>query len=116
MAEMNHGIEGVLLDEHTLLSVTELTRVCGVSIEQISLMVGEGMLHPRGKVPEQWRFTGVEVKRTRRALRLQRDLEVNLPGAALALDLLEEVEQLRARVRRLEQVLGSLSDAKETRT
>jgi chaperone modulatory protein CbpM len=33
---------------------------------------------------------------------LQRDLGVNTPGAALALELLEELEQLRARLRRLE--------------
>jgi hypothetical protein len=32
----------------------------------------------------------------RRALRLQHDLELNLPGAALALELLDEIERLRA--------------------
>jgi chaperone modulatory protein CbpM len=110
MTQNSTGIEGIVLDEQTVLTVTELTRVCGISREQIERMVGEGMLHPRGSVPEQWRFTGIEVRRTRRALRLQRDLELNLAGAALALDLLDEVEYLRRRVRRLEQHLGSLCD------
>lgn len=105
------SIEGTLLDEATVVSVTELTEVCHLSLAQIELMVGEGMLHPRGKAPEQWCFTGLEVKRARRALRLQHDLELNLAGAALALDLLEEIEQLRSRVRRLEQHLGRLTDA-----
>ena len=104
------GIDGVVLDEQTVLTVTELTRVCGISREELERMVGEGMLHPRGSGPDHWRFSGVEVRRTRRALRLQRDLELNLAGAALALDLLDEVEQLRRRVRRLEQHLGSLCD------
>lgn len=104
-------IEGTLLDESTAVTVTELTQVCHLSLTQIENMVGEGMLHPRGTQPEQWCFTGLEVKRARRALRLQEDLELNLAGAALALDLLDEIEQLRSRVRLLEQHLGRLTDA-----
>jgi chaperone modulatory protein CbpM len=34
-------------------------------------------------------------------MRLQRDLGINLAGIAVALDLLDEVETLRARLRRL---------------
>jgi chaperone modulatory protein CbpM len=105
------GLEGIVLDERTQLTVAELTRVCGVSVEQVRLMVGEGMLHPAGRDPDQWQFTGVEVWRTRRALRLQHDLELNLAGTALALELLDEIEQLRRRVHCLEQHLGSLRDA-----
>jgi chaperone modulatory protein CbpM len=33
---------------------------------------------------------------------MQRDLGINTPGAALALDLLDELEQLRSRLRRFE--------------
>jgi chaperone modulatory protein CbpM len=33
------------------------------------------------------------------ALRLQRDLDIDLAGAALALELLDEIESLRARLR-----------------
>lgn len=111
MPEKISAVEGVILDERTVVTVTELTRVCGVSLEQVQSMVSEGMLHPHGSAPEQWRFTGIEVRRTRRALRLQHDLELNLAGAALALDLLDEVERLRSRVRCLEQQLGSVHDA-----
>ncbi len=111
MVQRQTGIEGVLLDEHTVVTITELTQVCGVSIEQVQLMVGEGMLQPRnGPQPEQWRFTGIEVKRARRALRLQRDLDLNLPGTALALELIDELEHLRRRVRSLEQLLGGVRD------
>ena len=109
------AVEGVVLDERTLVTVTELTEVCGLSLEQVRSMVSEGMLHPRGAAPEQWHFTGIEVRRTRRALRLQRDLELNLAGAALALDLLDEVEWLRRRVRCLEHQLGTLDEAEGSR-
>ena len=40
-----------------------------------------------------------------RVIRLQHDLRVNLAGAALALDLLDEIDQLRARLRALDQEL-----------
>ena len=39
-------------------------------------------------------------------MRLQRDLDLNLAGTALALDLLDELEQLRERLRALEHQLG----------
>jgi chaperone modulatory protein CbpM len=38
------------------------------------------------------------VRRVRTVVRLQRDLGVNLPGAALALELLERIEELQRRL------------------
>jgi chaperone modulatory protein CbpM len=111
MPTSNNGIEGVVLDERMVVSITEMTSVCGIEVEVVRMMVSEGVLHPRGAAPEQWSFSGAEVQRARRALRLQRDLELNLAGAALALDLLEEIDRLRSRVRCLEQHLGSVRDA-----
>jgi chaperone modulatory protein CbpM len=43
----------------------------------------------------EWRFSGAQLRRARIALRLERDLGVNAAGVALALELLEELEQLR---------------------
>jgi chaperone modulatory protein CbpM len=99
-------LQGIVLDEELKLSLSELTRLCGISDEFVRLMVNEGLLHPRGLQPEDWYFSGIELRRAKRALRLQRELELNLAGAALALDLLEEVETLRARIRALECQLG----------
>lgn len=45
---------------------------------------------------------GISVRRVRCAQRLEQDLGVNIAGAALALELLEELERLRARLHRLE--------------
>ena len=58
-------------------------------------MVEEGIVEPRGDAPSDWRFTGRSLFRAQRALNLARDLRVNWSGAALALDLLEEIERLR---------------------
>ena len=58
-------------------------------------IVAEGIVEPIGPTGAEWRFSGVAATRIRRVIRLQREFEVNLPGAALALDLLEEIERLR---------------------
>ena len=63
---------------------------------------------PRGDKPTTWRFSAVSVMRSRKALRLQRDLEINIPGLAVTLDLLDEVESLRAQVQSLKQQLEKL--------
>jgi len=93
---------GEILDENVELSLTDLARRSAVHIEIIIELVQEGVLEPRGKVPEQWRFSGPDLIRLHRALNLQRDLELNLPGIALALDLLDELDELRTKIERLE--------------
>jgi chaperone modulatory protein CbpM len=65
-------------------------------------LVDEGILQPAGRNPEQWRFPGTSLQRARTAMRLQQDLKINLAGVALALDLLDEIESLRALIYRLE--------------
>ena len=90
-----------ILDDSFEFSLLDLCRCCSVQAETIIEMVDEGMLTPRGMVPAEWRFTGTALRRVEITLNLQRDLGVNLQGAALALELLEELEHLRARIRRL---------------
>lgn len=91
-----------ILDESVQLSLSELAQHGSVHIEIIIELVQEGVLEPEGKKPDQWRFRGPDLVRLRRALNLQRDLELNLPGIALAMDLLDELDELRAKIERLE--------------
>ncbi len=100
---MNQKIlSGILLDEQTELSLNELCRACSNSAEWVIALVEEGALEPVGYEQSRWRFTGASLQRAHTAMRLQRDLGLNLAGIALALDLLEEMETMRARLRRLE--------------
>jgi chaperone modulatory protein CbpM len=92
---MTDPISAVLLDDSIELSLEELCALCSVSEESVVEIVAEGVVEPLGHDRRQWRFSGVAVKRIRRVIRLQREFDVNLPGAALALELLEEVERLR---------------------
>jgi chaperone modulatory protein CbpM len=84
-----------LLDESVHFSTDELCRICGVQRQLIVEIVEEGIVEPSGPEPPHWRFSGLAVTRIQRVIRLQREFDVNLPGAALALQLLEEIERLR---------------------
>lgn len=90
-----------VLDETSELSLAELCQACAVRAETIIAMVEEGLLEPRGPSPGEWRFSGPALRRVEISLHLQRDLRVNLAGTALAIELLEEIERLRERLRRL---------------
>lgn len=93
--DMTTLLTGTVLNDELLLDLGELCQLCGVNAEHILDMVEEGVVEPQGASPTQWRFRGPSVRRVQIALRLQRDLRVNLAGAALVLDLLEELERLR---------------------
>lgn len=95
-------LTGVVLDERCVLSLGELCRTCEVHADWLIELVEEGVLEPEGRVPADWRFSGVCVQRVQVVQRLQRDLGVNLAGAALALELMNELETLRARLAVLE--------------
>ncbi|MEZ5738917.1 MAG: chaperone modulator CbpM [Burkholderiaceae bacterium] len=87
--------------EEPELTLAQVCQACAVSEELLIAMVTEGVIEPRGPAPAQWRFSLTTIWRVRRALRLERDLGVNTAGAALALDLLDELEQLRSQLRRM---------------
>lgn len=97
---MRHA--GLVPEEPAELTLVEVCRVCAVQTDFIVELVAEGVLVPDGQDPQGWRFTYAHVRRVRVASHLQHDLGVNTAGAALALELLEEIEALRARLEALE--------------
>ncbi|HFQ92190.1 MAG TPA: MerR family transcriptional regulator [Chromatiales bacterium] len=94
-------VTGELLDESAWLSLGELARICSLDAEYLLEMVEEGVLEPRGSEMRAWRFPPASISRVRVVVHLRRDLGVNLAGAALALDLLDEMDRLHARLRSL---------------
>ena len=103
---MRHAIvavaTGSLVGEDRGISLAQLCRACGLSVEAVCAMVEEGILEPVGSRPGHWRFPADSIRRARAAVRLQRDLALDLAGVAVAFELLERLERLRARVRALE--------------
>lgn len=82
-----------------MLTLDGLCRACAVQTEFVMAMLEQGVAQPaEGQRPDTWRFSEVHARRITVAWRLQRDLGVNAAGAALALQLLDEMETLRAQL------------------
>ncbi|SDV46689.1 chaperone modulator CbpM [Chitinasiproducens palmae] len=102
MRETTSSLHGQIVEEDIELTLVELCRASGASEQQLTLWVAEGALDPlerHNDVPTGWRFGGSSLRRARIAVRLSRDLDIEPPGVALALDLLDQIERLRARLR-----------------
>jgi len=91
------AVTGAIIDEEFELTLEQLTYFCASPKEQITALVEEGVLQPRGSNRTEWRFSGRILHRAAKAVRLQRDLDVNAHAVALILDLLDEIESLRTR-------------------
>lgn len=93
-------IDVVVLDEGARLTLDELCRACGAEAARVVALVEEGVLEPAGQSTAEWTFSGPALKRARTALRLSNDLDLSASGTALVLDLLDEIDALRSRLRR----------------
>lgn len=91
-------LAGGIIDEETAVTLAEICVAADVDAAAVTAMVEYGIVEPAGSQPEEWCFSGVCLRRVITVARLQRDLGVNLAGAALAVDLLDEIEVLRRRL------------------
>jgi chaperone modulatory protein CbpM len=99
------NVEVELLDETACVSAHELCRACSADLASLVEMVEWGLLEAQGSSPEEWRFDARALRRAQTALRLQADLGVNLAGAAVIVELLDERGDLVRRLAQLEVLL-----------
>lgn len=102
--ETNQAFAGVVIDDDQVISFVELCTYCNVSTAQLNDMIEHGIVEPvqNADVDLAEMFLSSSLLRVRTALRLQNDLDVNLAGAVLALDLLDEIKELRQAVKFLQ--------------
>ena len=91
-------IEGSIVEHDVNMTIVELAQATQTPEDLIMAWVSEGVLSPAGGSPQDWRFSGDSLKRAKMAARLMHDLELNLPGVALAINLLEELDLLRSQL------------------
>ncbi|MEI8401023.1 MAG: chaperone modulator CbpM [Alcaligenaceae bacterium] len=93
----------VVVDDHAPVTIYELAQCCEQQVEWVMTLVAHGVLPTlrQTEPPEAWVFASAAVARARQVSLLQRDFEVNLDAAALMADLMQEVRDLRLRLRGL---------------
>jgi chaperone modulatory protein CbpM len=96
------------LHEVAMLSLHEVAVRCGVELQFVEQLVEIGIIEVHSGDPTQLpgdaaerRVPSESTLRVHRAARLQRDLGVNLEGAAVILELLEQIESLEHELRGL---------------
>jgi len=93
--QAEHG-EGVWVDRHEVVSITELVELCGLSEGEVRELVDYGALVPVDAA--QWTFTAECVVTLRKASRLKEGLELDTHALALTLTLLERIGALEAQL------------------
>ena len=92
-------LTGTVIGDESVLSINELARACGAESQWIIELVAVGVLEPEGPETSNWRFHAADLSCARRVARLQRDFDASLDAAAAMLDLIGQIEQLRARLK-----------------
>lgn len=84
-------------EDHFYLSLTEVTEVLEISKETILEMVAEEVIQAEADEnnEEELQFDVQALRSIQTVARLTHDLNVNLPGAYIIIDLLKEIERLR---------------------
>jgi len=88
-------ISGVIIEKNHSLTLEEFCYATHTNKELVLQMIEYQLVSPEGLSPEEWRFDSVSLHRGRMASSFYRDLEVNIQGIALALDLIDKIEDLK---------------------
>lgn len=88
-------VTAVLIDEHTTISIVDVCQRCGISEDVLLEMIEHGLFSQQVAYSKNMYFDEKKIGRIQAASRIQHDLDVNVPGVVLVLELLDELEQLR---------------------
>lgn len=95
----NHDIlTGDILDEVTL-NIEQLAQACAVNTEWVIARVNAGLLTCSVIESNTWYFVSTDLARARKLASIERDFDANEEIAALVVDLMEEVERLRNKLK-----------------
>lgn len=90
-----------------LITFEELCQATPLPTDAVYEVIEHGIVEPvEGGNEAEWRFESHVTTLLQKALRLQRDLDINWQGIAMVLDLLEERDQLLQQNRMLQQRLS----------
>lgn len=83
------------MNENVIYTTYAICHTHNLNKDIINEMVSWGIADPMGDNPDNWLFTQNDFERIERAIRFRKELDINIPGAALAIELIEEIKHLR---------------------
>ena len=95
----NYLLTGVVIDNNELLSLEDLALALHAQPDVIIEMIEYHFIEPRGIQPTEWRFDSLALRRARIALSFLRELEINMAGVGLALELMDRIEALEQQLK-----------------
>ncbi len=94
---------GEVLSEDHKLALGDICESCGLSESKVITYIEEGLVEVQGNDVKLWRFSEISMVQIQKVHRLEKDLRLNPAGAALALELMSQIEDLKNQLRRLQQ-------------
>lgn len=86
--------------ESTWLTLEQVAAACDVESEWLLRHLEEGLFPHAESIAGVWRFSDAAIIRARRMRQLERDFDAVPELAALVADLLEEMDSLRAQLKK----------------
>ena len=88
-------LAGELMDETSAVSIIEVCQICHISEDVFLEMIEHGLFKHQSMHLKTIHVDYKTLGRIQSVCRIQHDLGINLPGAVLVLELLDELEQVR---------------------
>ena len=102
---MKRDLMIVIETTETCLTLDELCEICQIPEEFVYDLVADKIIFPAKDRRGASVFDMVQLQRIKTVIRLQQDLEINLAGVAVVMDLLDEMERLKAKAALLDRLL-----------
>jgi chaperone modulatory protein CbpM len=93
------SIVSEIVEDSAMCTLADLCLSCNVNPDWVAGLVEHGVIKAVGQTRSDWAFTTISIVRVAKAKRLERDLGLNLPGIALVLDLLDQLDEMRSHLR-----------------
>ncbi|MCH9744152.1 MAG: chaperone modulator CbpM [Gammaproteobacteria bacterium] len=101
MAKKSRTVSEFVVETNETFNLEQLSDAINAEIDFITQLVEHELLEPEGSTAKEWQFDIVCYQRAKRAYSFHNDLDVNMAGIALALDLLDKIERLEKQLNQL---------------
>ncbi|AMO95681.1 merR HTH regulatory family protein [Collimonas fungivorans] len=102
-------VEAVWLNDIEVCSLDELAEFSGLSHDELAELVAIGAIEPDRNTASSYVFRAQTIVLARTARRLRDDFELDTHGVAMALNLLQKIHTLEARLAAVDAKLPHLS-------